>query len=330
MNPVIDDRGIRIPEADLWLDAREPAENCWISHAHSDHARPGHGRVFASPQTLDLCRLRFGAAPANATALEWGRPVEFGAARLTAFPAGHILGAAQLLVELDGKRLIYTGDMKVRDPLLGDPTVIVPCDHLIVESTFGLPIFHFLSAAEAVRRMVAFANECLMDGVTPVFLGYPLGRGQEITHTLCHAGIPVAVHGAIAKLIPGYERAGYEFPGWAPYEAGDLGGRALVIPPGFRATVEASGADVRVAYVSGWALLDNARARSGADELIPYSDHAGFDELLEFVDRCGARRIDVVHGYTDAFARLMRAKGIDARAAGASFARTDMEDSTAR
>jgi hypothetical protein len=39
-----------------------------------------------------------------------------------------------------------------------------------------------------------------------------LGRGQEIVHTLTAAGLPCAVHGAIAGLIPYYEAEGIPFP----------------------------------------------------------------------------------------------------------------------
>ena len=60
--------------------------------------------------------------------------------------------------------------------------------------------------------------------------------------------------------------------------------------------------------------MDNARNRAGAEELIPYSDHADFDELLALVENSGAREVDVVHGYTEAFARILRQRGIDARA----------------
>jgi Cft2 family RNA processing exonuclease len=113
-------------------------------------------------------------------------------------------------------------------------------------------------------------------------------------------------------LIPAYESAGYGFPGWQPYSAGSTEGRALVVVPTHRAQLEAAGKNIRVAYVSGWAGLDNARARAGAEELIPYSDHGDFNELLRLVERSGARRVDVVHGYTDAFAAVLRRFGIEA------------------
>jgi Cft2 family RNA processing exonuclease len=188
-----------------------------------------------------------------------------------------------------------------------------------------LPVFQFLSRDVARRQIVEFAQECLDDRITPVFAGYPLGRGQEIAHVLCHAGIPTGVHGAIARMIPVYEEAGFTFPGWTPYDARQTSGRALVVVPGFRATLEASGKNIRVAYVSGWAGLDNARNRAGAEELIPYSDHAGFDELLTLVEQCGAKHVDVVHGYTEDFARILNARGVQAYAPREAAGRTDTD-----
>ena len=71
--------------------------------------------------------------------------------------------------------------------------------------------------------------------------------------------------------------------------------------------------------------LDNARARSGAEELIPYSDHADFGELLQLVERSKAKRVDVVHGYTEAFARILQGRGIDAHAGQVTVERSEGE-----
>lgn len=309
--------GIYLNDLDLWLDPQQPAARAWLSHAHSDHARGVHELAFGTEATLNLYQdrwpdqnLRRRLHPVTP-----GEPVEFQGARLTAYPAGHILGAAQLLVEYNGERLVYTGDIKLRPPICGWTTEPVPCDHLIIESTFGLPIFHFLTREQAAERIIRFARECLADGEIPAFLGYPLGRGQEIVHVLCSAGIPVAVHGAIARYIPHYERAGFAFPGWKPYGGRKLDGRAFVTTPGLRAHLEAGG-KARIAYVSGWAMFDSARTRSSADQLIPYSDHADFEELLELVAGTEASRVDVVHGYAEPFAGFLRGRGIDARAFG--------------
>jgi Cft2 family RNA processing exonuclease len=319
------DTGIFLPELDLWLDPAVPRAAAWLSHAHSDHARGVHGHVFATPETVELYEMRWPDAEGKRRAIRiaFGESIEFRGARLTALPAGHILGAAQLRIEFGGETVVYTGDIKRWPPIAGTAAEVAACDRLIVESTFGLPIYRFLPREEARERISTFARETLADGAVPVFLGYPLGRGQEIAHVLCEAGIPAAVHGAIAKFIPVYRRAGYRFDGWTPYEAGRIEGRALVVTPVMRNIFEASRQDCRIAYVSGWAALANARARVGAEELIPYSDHAGFAELLDIVETSGARRVDLVHGYTEPLAKILRGRGVDAHAARAIVRETE-------
>ena len=322
--------GIFLPEIDLWLDNTDACSASWISHGHSDHARGCHGKAIGTPVTLRIYRMRLwmneGQQEPEMVPLNYGQSMDWNGARLTAFPASHILGAAQLLIEFQGERLVYTGDIKLRAPLCGDKTEPIVCDRLIVESTFGLPIYKLLDREEAARRIVAFAETCLHEGAVPAFIGYALGRGQEIVHVLTQAGIPVGVHGAIARFIPVYEDAGFGFPGWTPYDAKATSGKALVVVPTHGSALEASGKNVRLAYVSGWAALDNARARTGAEELIPYSDHADFDELMTLVAGSGAKHIDIVHGYTAPFASILQAKGYSAAAPHRASSRTNVED----
>jgi Cft2 family RNA processing exonuclease len=320
--------GIFLPHLGLWLDPKVPCEAAWLSHAHSDHAQGLHGTAIGTGDTLALYANRWPdeGTGRNMLRLDYRESLAWREARLTAWPAGHILGAAQLLIECEGERIVYTGDIKLRPPLCGETTETLSCDRLIVESTFGLPVFHFLDRQTARERVVSFARESLADGAIPAFVGYPLGRGQEIVHVLCDAGIPTSVHGAIARYIPFYATGGYTFTGWEPYRANQTEGRALVVTQDMRPYLEASAKGIRIAYVSGWAMFASARTRSGADELIPYSDHADFEELLELVDRSGARQVDVVHGYAEAFAGILRDRGITAQAYGGSASQATLEE----
>jgi Cft2 family RNA processing exonuclease len=321
--------GIYLPEIELWLDNTEPCAASWISHGHSDHARGCHGQAIGTAATLRIYRMRLwmteNQTEPQMLPLGFGESMSWNGASLTAYPASHILGAAQLLIEFGGDRLVYTGDIKLRPPLAGDTTEVISCDRLIIESTFGLPIYQLLPREIARERIIRFARECLDGGETPAFTGYPLGRGQEIVHVLSNAGFRTGVHGAIAKFIPVYEEYGYRFPDWEPYAANATAGKALVVVPDHGRVLEASGKKIRRAYVSGWAALDNARARGGAEELIPYSDHADFNELLELVQRSGAKHVDVVHGYTGPFAHVLRSRGISAGAPQRASARTSVE-----
>ena len=304
--------GIYLPAIDLWLDPRVPVPAAWLSHAHSDHARGLHDTVIATRITAELYRHRW-PLPIQRTQqillLNPGETMDWRGARLTARQASHILGAAQIEIEYEGERLVYTGDIKRRSPICGWETQPRPCDHLILESTFGLPIYQFLEAAEAQSRIAAFAMECLAAGQTPVFQGYGLGRGQEIAHTLALHNIPCQIHHSIAALIPYFEAEGYRFPT-------ESANGAILVTPGLEEKLPIPPAKRKVALVSGWAALDNARARSNADVLIPYSDHADFHELLMLIEECRPAQIDIVHGYTAALARILRQRGYNAREAG--------------
>lgn len=309
-------RGIHLADLDLWLDPRDGRRRAWISHAHCNYANPVHREVYATAETMELYRRRQGEALAGAVlhAVRYGQAWELAGARLTAWPAAHVLGAAQLLVEYRGRRLLYTGDIKLRPPLCGRATEIVPADRLIIEATFGLPVFHFLTREQARERMVAFARGTFEEGRRPVLLAHELGPAQEVAHVLCQAGVPVAVHEAAARYLPLYAEAGFAAPGSVRWNDGPPPDAALILPPRFRASPALRGVRTRIAYVSGWAALDNARARTGAEELIPYSDHADFEELLQLVEATGAQEVDVVRGYAEAFARILTLRGKLARA----------------
>lgn len=307
-------QGIFLPDLDLWLDPTEACRKAWLSHAHCDSA--AHGVAYATPETAELHKIRHAgkALPAEFHLAPYGQSWELAGARLTAYPSAHILGAAQLLIEWRGRRILYTGHVKLRPPLCGRQTETVTADHLIIEATYGLPIFHFLSREEARRRMVDFARACLEEGIAPVFQAAELGCGQEVVHVLAEAGVPTAVHPHLARFLPFYAGAGFPAPGWSLYE-GDLPpAHALVLTTRSRSLASLRGRRVRVAYVSGWARLDSARTRAGAEELIPYSSHADFQELMDLVRISGAREVDVVDGYTEAFARILSNEGWLARA----------------
>src|SRR5215468_9290690 len=81
------------------IDPTRPVERALITHAHSDHARAGHGAVRATPETLDLMRLRYGENFAGSRqAIRYGESVTLDGARVSFHPAGHVLGSAQVEV----------------------------------------------------------------------------------------------------------------------------------------------------------------------------------------------------------------------------------------
>ena len=124
------------------IDPTRPVERALITHAHSDHARAGHGAVLATQETLDLMRLRYGDNFAGtAQAIAYGESLELGSVTVTFHSAGHVLGSAQIAVAANGLTIVASGDYKnVTDPTCA-PFALVPCDVFITEATFALPVF---------------------------------------------------------------------------------------------------------------------------------------------------------------------------------------------
>src|ERR1700731_882252 len=85
------------------IDPTRPVERAVITHGHSDHARPGHGAVLATQETLDMMRLRYGDNFAGSTqTVGYGETIRQGDVTITFHPAGHVLGSAQVAVSCAG------------------------------------------------------------------------------------------------------------------------------------------------------------------------------------------------------------------------------------
>lgn len=301
-------RGVLLPELGLALDTSGPRLHSIVSHAHGDHIPWDATHAYATPETADLLAIR--KPDLRVTPIPWGEATKVGRARITLFPAGHILGSALTLVEApDGETLLYTADTKTRASVTTRTAEYPEADTLILESTFGLPIFRFPDHETVSAQMARFARETLAEGAVPVFLGYALGKSQEILGILTEQGVPTVAHGAVWNMCQVYERHGCRFPLTRPYAAGQVEGAALVVPGSFREHPMVTKLDARIAYVSGWALLSRSRIQNDADELVPLSDHADFPGLLDIVARVKPRRVWCNHGYSDTLAHILTKRG---------------------
>lgn len=318
MRVVVRTEGLHLPDLDLFLDPGAEVPLAVLSHGHADHARALARRIHATPETVAIARARLGDT--DYVAHPYGEPFELRGhdgevACVTLLPSGHVLGAAVVLIESRGHRLLYTGDVKLHPSRTCAPAEIPPVDTLLTEATFGLPVFRFPPVADLEAAIVAEARETLDAGAVPVFLGYALGKGPEVAKILTDAGVPVMLHGAVHRMVEIYRAAGVGYGDVVPYERGRTAGRALIVPPSARNhPMLAAIKKKRVIAVTGWALLDASYDRYGADVLIPLSDHADYDELLEIVARSGATRVLTTHGFAAPLAHLLGERGIDAQA----------------
>lgn len=290
-------QGIVLPDYDIGLDlAGDEASYLFVSHAHGDHVpRRDDLSVHASPATAALMRVRgFGG---GITEMSFGDALDLPEARVSLYPAGHILGSAMMYVETPEGTLLYTGDFRTpAAPTSEGCTFPARVDYLIAEATFGLPIYRWEDHEPLFSRIRQVATEALDAGQTPIFLAYNLGKAQEVMHALAPLGRMVQIHGAGYKLCRVYERFGCGLGHYETYHRDTTDGKILVMPAGdYRGGMARHLRSVRAAYCSGWAALEARRTQLLVDDMIPLSDHVDFFELLALCRRLAPRHVWITH-----------------------------------
>ena len=305
------ERGVQLPQQNLWLDPWDPKRFAFISHAHSDHIAP-HEEIIVSERTSRLLQHRM---PGHRTehVLPFGEKRTVHGLDLMLLPAGHIFGSAQCFLFAGDETLLYTGDLKLRPGKSAEKPQWRHADTLIMETTFGLPRYRFPPTEQVIDEIVAFCRETIEADQVPVLLGYSLGKAQEILCSLDGAGLTPMLHGSIYRMTRIYEQLGQSFCKYVRYNPNDVAGRVLICPPSAnRSQMLERIPHKSVAMITGWAVDPNAVYRYGVDAVFPLSDHADYDDLIHYVELVQPRRVLTLHGFAAEFASDLRARGVEA------------------
>jgi len=305
------ERGIFLPEQNLWLDPWDAKLLAFVSHAHSDHIAP-HAEIIVSEGTARLMQARMPGERSEQVVAFNERTTVHGM-EIILLPAGHIFGSAQFFLETGGGSLLYTGDFKLRPGQSAEPARWRQADTLIMETTYGLPRYRLPPTEEVIAQIVAFCRETLEDGAVPVLLGYSLGKAQEILCSLSGAGLAPMLHGSVYGMTQIYEQSGQTFCQYERYDAQKVAGKVLICPPSAnRSRMLERIKRKRVAMISGWAVDPNAIYRYQVDAAFPLSDHADYTDLLRYVDLVQPKRVLTLHGFAAEFACDLRDRGVEA------------------
>jgi putative mRNA 3-end processing factor len=299
--------GIYIQPADCWIDPARAVNLALVTHGHSDHARGGHDRTLATAATLAIMELRYGVN-AGATPVPYGQTIELrGGVVATWLPAGHVLGSAQILLEHAGERVIVTGDFKRRPDPTCPPFELTPCDILVTEATFGLPVFRHPPVEEEIGRLLAALtanpDRCVLVGA------YALGKAQRVIAELRLAGYhePIWLHGAMDRMCRLYQGFGIDLGELrlvADVPKAALASQVIICPPAaLNDRWSRRLPDPITAMASGWMRV-RQRARQRMVELpLVISDHADWDELTQTITEVNPAETWITHGREEALLR---------------------------
>jgi len=114
--------------------------------------------------------------------LPFGRAQRVGGLQFTLRPAGHILGAAGVLLEGDSRRVFFSGDVGPPNDLLMRPPVPPPaCDLLVLESTYG---DRRHGTADPVEVVAAILRRTIGRGGILLIPSFAVGRAQTLLYVL--------------------------------------------------------------------------------------------------------------------------------------------------
>ncbi len=313
MCEVIYEDGIQLKGTDLWFDAKKKVNLSFISNANI-LTLPRHDRIIATPETLKLIQTK--TSGSIALSCPYNRPFSLGNARIELIPSGYSLGASQIVVEIKGKRIVYTGDLKIGNSPTSKFIEIRRCDVLIMKCRYGDPDFNFPPQEEVCRQIYEFAKESLYFNYTPVIFIDIFGKAQDLIQYIGSRNLKLGIHKSIYSYLKLYEQQGFEFKNAERLHTKDIRKKVMVLPLHGRNSKQLARLNKkRTCVVTGLAKGNEEIVKSSfnVDMAFAMSNHAGYDELMQYVEVVKPREIYLLEGQSVDFANSLKGRGYNAK-----------------
>ena len=302
----------------FYIDPYFPVDHALITHGHSDHARFGHEHVLATQETLAIMNARFDMTQTKQQTTAYHKNILLNQVLVSFLPAGHIIGSAQILLQYQNQRCIFSGDYKRQDDPTCLPFAVTHCDVFITESTFAMPVFTHPPIHEELQKLFdslkRFPERCHL------IAAYTLGKCQRILLALRALGYdrPIYFHGAMRKFCDLYQSFGFDFGELilvSPENASHLQGEIVFCPPYClhdRWTRRLP--NPLPIFASGWMQIRARAKQKGVELPLVISDHADWPALTQTIHEVNAPEIWITHGLDEALQYYATMHGFSARA----------------
>jgi metallo-beta-lactamase family protein len=209
------DRDLRLKNHRPWAYDPKEIHALLLTHAHADHngrvpklVKDGfRGPIISTPPTLDLSELSWRDATRLLAqdAAELGEEPPFSeddvsqaikqfdehkyhqqfevapGIKVTIQNAAHILGSCMFVIEVEGKRIVFSGDVgNPPNPLLPAPEAIASADYLIIETAYGDRTHETHDTARAQMQQIAI--ETINKHGVLMIPSFAIERTQEILY----------------------------------------------------------------------------------------------------------------------------------------------------
>lgn len=308
-------KGLYCNPGKFYIDPWRPVDLAVISHGHGDHAKWGMKKYLCHHFTKPILKIRIGE-DIEVQSVGYEDPILINGVKVSFHPAGHIVGSSQIRMEYKGYVTVFSGDYKVQDDGISTPFDVVRCNEFITESTFGLPIYNWLTPQQYSEQLKVWVDSNRQQGKTSVFVGYSLGKAQRIMKSVEGFG-KIFVHSSIGRLNEAIESVGIDLPEYETILFNDdlkkVNQEIVIVPPALLDSNMIRKIPNRATGLcSGWMQVRGSRRWRSADAGFAISDHADWNGILETVKATGAEKVHVTHGQTAVFSKYLNEIGIEA------------------
>ncbi|MDB5021487.1 MAG: exonuclease [Pedobacter sp.] len=281
--------GLYCSYGDFYLDPNQPVKTAVVSHAHGDHACSGSLHVYCTKATSLFMLHRYKKFAAGEFYIHAYHEVfDLNGVKVSFISAGHMLGSAQVIMEYQGTRYIYTGDYKLQPDPTCEPVEFMEGDVLITETTFANPTTQHPKAEEEIKNLQSTEINIMLGA-------YALGKSQRLIRLIndhC-TNKRILVHHNIMPFVKLYEQLGVDLGKYEMYDRKVMktnpNGMIYLVPPMvFKSYIKAINV-VRV-FASGWKNLQSKELQ------LCISDHVDWNGIIETIKQVKPKEVWTTHG----------------------------------